>query len=171
MVNSMTSTIAFIGGGQMAEAIIGGLVVGQVCRPDALYATDPLAARCDRLKSQFGVRVSSDNRQAVAWAEVVMLAVKPQSLPEVLKEIGAHVNAKMVISIVAGTTIDAIAQQTSTKRIVRAMPNTPAVIREGMTALAFSNGVSEEDKLVARSIFEAVGRVLPVEVRLMDAVT
>src|SRR4029453_16842473 len=151
MVNSMTQTIAFIGGGQMAEAIIGGLIVGQVCRPDALYAADPLAARCDRLKSQFGVRVSSDNRQAVAWAEVIMLAVKPQSLPEVLKEIGAQLNGKMVISIVAGVTIHAIAEQApSTKRIVRAMPNTPALIREGMTALAFSNGVSDDDKLVAR---------------------
>jgi len=172
MVSSITKTIAFIGGGQMAEAIIGGLVVGQVCRHEALYATDPLAARCDRLKSQFGVRVSSDNRQAVAWAEVIILAVKPQTLPEVLNEIGAHLNGKMVISIVAGVTIRAIAEQApSTKRIVRAMPNTPALVREGMTALAFSNGISEEDKLVSRTVFEAVGRVLPVEERLMDAVT
>src|SRR5215467_4036004 len=124
MVSSITKTIAFIGGGQMAEAIIGGLVVGQVCRHEALYATDPLAARCDRLKSQFGVRVSSDNRQAVAWAEAIILAVKPQILPEVLKEVGAHLNGKIVISIVAGVTIHAIAEQaTSTKRIVRAMPN------------------------------------------------
>jgi pyrroline-5-carboxylate reductase len=168
----MTHTIAFIGGGQMAEAIIGGLVVGQVCRPDALYAADPLAARCDRLKSQFGVRVSSDNREAVAWAEVVILAVKPQSLPDVLKEIGADLKGKMVISIVAGVTICAIAEQASgAKRIIRAMPNMPALIREGMTALAFSSGVSEEDKLLARTVFEAVGRVLPVEERLMDAVT
>ena len=156
----------------MAEAIIGGLVVGQVCRPDALYAADPLAARCDRLKSQFGVRVSSDNRQAVAWAEVIMLAVKPQSLPEVLKEIGAQLNGKLVISIVAGVTIHAIAEQApSTKRIVRAMPNAPALIREGMTALAFSGECSAKDQQVARTIFEAVGRVIPVEERLMDAVT
>ena len=156
----------------MAEAIIGGLVMGQVCRPDALYVTDPLAARRDRLKSQFGVHVSSDNRQAVAWAQVVILAVKPQTMPAVLLEIGADLSRKMVISIAAGVTIRAIAEQASgATKIIRAMPNTPALIREGMTAMAFSDGISDEDKQVARTIFEAVGRVLPVEERLMDAVT
>jgi pyrroline-5-carboxylate reductase len=168
----MTQTLAFIGGGQMAEAIIRGLVTGQVCRPDALYATDPVPARCDRLKSQFGVRVGSDNRKAVAWAEVVILAVKPQSFPEVLKEIGADLSHKMVISIAAGVTIRAINEQAPVaKRVVRAMPNTPAVVREGMTALAFSGECSAKDQQVARTIFEAVGRVIPVEERLMDAVT
>jgi pyrroline-5-carboxylate reductase len=168
----MTQTLAFIGGGQMAEAIIRGLVTGQVCRPDALYATDPVPARCDRLKSQFGVRVGSDNRKAVAWAEVVILAVKPQSFPEVLKEIGTDLSHKMVISIAAGVTIRAINEQAPVaKRVVRAMPNTPAVVREGMTALAFSGECSAKDQQVARTIFEAVGRVIPVEERLMDAVT
>jgi pyrroline-5-carboxylate reductase len=156
----------------MAEAIIRGLVTGQVCRPDALCATDPVPARCDRLKSQFGVRVGSDNRKAVAWAEVVILAVKPQSFPEVLKEIGADLSHKMVISIAAGVTIRAINEQAPVaKRVVRAMPNTPAVVREGMTALAFSGECSAKDQQVARTIFEAVGRVIPVEERLMDAVT
>jgi pyrroline-5-carboxylate reductase len=168
----MTQIMAFVGGGQMAEAIIGGLLGGQVCRPDGVYASDPLPVRRDRLKSQFGIHVSSDNRQAVAQAEVVILAVKPQSMPDVLAEIGTNLGRKMVISIAAGVTIRAIAEQASgAKRIARAMPNTPALIREGMTALAFSSGVSEEDKLVARTIFEAVGRVIPVEERLMDAVT
>jgi len=168
----MTQIMAFVGGGQMAEAIIGGLLGGQVCRPDALYASDPLLARCDRLKSQFGIHVSSDNREVVARAEVVILAVKPQSVPDVLKEIGTDLGRKMVISIAAGVTIRVIAEQApGAKRIVRAMPNTPALIREGITALAFSSGMSEEDKLLARTVFEAVGRVIPVEERLMDAVT
>jgi pyrroline-5-carboxylate reductase len=172
MASSMTQTLAFIGGGQMAEAIIRGLVTGQVCRPDALYATDPVPVRCDRLKSQFGVRVGSDNRKAVAWAEVVILAVKPQSFPEVLKEIGTDLSHKMVISIAAGVTIRAINEQAPVaKRVVRAMPNTPAVVREGMTALAFSGECSAKDQQMARTIFEAVGRVIPVEERLMDAVT
>lgn len=172
MSSPMTKQIAFIGGGQMAEAIIGGLIAGQVCRSDALWATDPVAARCDRLKSQFGVLVGSDNRRAVSWADVVILAVKPQSLPEVLSEIGTALSRALVISIAAGVTIRAISEQASgAKRIVRAMPNTPALVREGMTALAFSGGISEEDMQVARTIFESVGRVIPVEERLMDAVT
>jgi pyrroline-5-carboxylate reductase len=172
MASPLTKNIAFIGGGQMAEAIISGLLAGNVCRPDALWATDPVPARCDRLKSQFGVRVGSDNRQAVAWAEMVILAVKPQSLPDVLKEIGADLDRKIVISIAAGMTLRVIGEQASSaKKIIRAMPNMPALVREGMTALAFGGGISEEDKSVARIIFETVGRVIPVEERLMDAVT
>jgi pyrroline-5-carboxylate reductase len=168
----MTMKVAFIGGGQMAEAIIGGLIAGKVCEADRLWVADPVAARCDRLKTLFGVRVGSDNRQAVSWADVVILAVKPQSMPDVLREIGGDLNRALVISIVAGVTIRTISEQTQgAKRIVRAMPNTPALVREGMTALAFSRGVSEEDRLTARAIFEAVGRVIPIEERLMDAVT
>lgn len=172
MSNMMAKKLAFIGGGQMAEAIIGGLLTGQLCKSESLWATDPVAARCDRLKSQFGIRVGSDNRQAVSWAEVVILAVKPQTMPDVLHEIGAALGRTLVISIAAGVTIRSIGEQVSgARRIVRAMPNTPALVREGMTALAFSEGISEDDKGVARTVFEAVGRVVPVEERLMDAVT
>ena len=127
MPSPMAKKTAFIGGGQMAEAIIGGLIAGQVSRPDALRATDPVAARCDRLKSRFGILVGSDNRQAVAWADVVILAVKPQALPDVLQEIGPELSRVLVISIAAGVTIRAIGEQASgVRRIVRAMPNTPA---------------------------------------------
>src|SRR5574342_297329 len=172
MSSSMTMKVAFIGGGQMAEAIIGGLIAGKVCGAERLWATDPVAVRCDRLKTLFGIRVGSDNRQAVSWADVVILAVKPQSMPDVLREVGGDLNRALVISIAAGETIRTISEQSQgAKRIVRAMPNTPALVRESMTALAFSSGVSEEDRLTARAIFEAVGRIIPIEERLMDAVT
>ena len=172
MSNMMAKKLAFIGGGQMAEAIIGGLLTGQLCKPESLWASDPVAARCDRLKSQFGIRVGCDNHQAVSWAEVVILAVKPQTMPDVLHEVGAALGRTLVISIAAGVTIRSIGEQAAgAKRIVRAMPNTPALVREGMTALAFGEGISEDDKGVARTVFEAVGRVVPVEERLMDAVT
>jgi len=172
MPKPIAKKIAFIGGGQMAEAIVGGLLAGQLCKSDSLWATDPVAARCDRLKSQFGIRVGSENREAAAWAEVVILAVKPQSLSGVLKEIGAMLDRTLVISIAAGVTISSIEQQTSgAKRIVRAMTNTPALVREGMTAVAFGEGISEDDQDVTRVIFEAVGRVVSIEERLMDAVT
>ncbi|HXH86299.1 MAG TPA: pyrroline-5-carboxylate reductase [Nitrospira sp.] len=172
MSKAMAKNIAFIGGGQMAEAIVGGLLAGKLCKPDHLWATDPIAARCDRLKSQFGIRVGSDNHEAVTWAEIVILAVKPQSLPDVLKEIGADLSRVLVLSIVAGVTIRTIGERVpGASRIVRAMPNTPVFVREGMTALAFGAGCSEEDMSVSRTVFEAVGRVVPVEERLMDAVT
>ena len=163
--------IAFIGGGQMAEAMISGLLSGQVCSAESIWATDPVAERRDRLKSQFGIRVGPANREAVTWADVIVLAVKPQTLPAVLSELGPILDA-LVISIVAGVTIRTIAEQAGgATRVVRAMPNTPALVREGMTALAMGAGVSDEDVRLVRTIFEAVGLVVAVEERLMDAVT
>lgn len=169
---TITNKIAFIGGGQMAEALIGGLLAGQVCPAESIWATDPVAERCDRLQSQFGVQVGSVNREAVAWADVVVLAVKPQTLPAVLGELGAALAKVLVISIVAGVTIKTIAEQMpGAMRVVRAMPNTPALVREGMTALALGSAVSDADGRLAHTLFEAVGRVVLVEERLMDAVT
>ncbi len=171
---TITNKIAFIGGGQMAEALIGGLLAGRLCPAESIWVTDPVAARGDHLKSQFGVRVGSANREAIAWANVVVLAVKPQTLPAVLSEVGPALaqSQSLVVSIVAGVTIKTIAEQMGgAMRVVRAMPNTPALVREGMTALALGNGVSEEDSRLARTVFEAVGRVVLVEERLMDAVT
>lgn len=169
---TITNNITFIGGGQMAEALIGGLLSGQLCPAESIWATDPVAERRDRLKSQFGIRVGSVNREAVAWADVVVLAVKPQILPAVLRDLGPTLASVLVISIVAGVTIRTIAEQIAgAMRVVRAMPNTPALVREGMTALALGNAVSEEDSRLARMVFEAVGRVVLVEERLMDAVT
>ena len=172
MGNLVGRKIAFIGSGHMAEAMCGGLLAAGACGSEGLWASDPVAARRDRLKSLFSIRVTAENRPAVGWADIVILAIKPQSLPAVLSEVGADLNRVLVISIVAGVTIQSIANQVSPgTRIIRAMPNTPALVREGITALAWGGGVTEEDAAVARTIFEAVGRVIPVEERLMDAVT
>jgi pyrroline-5-carboxylate reductase len=169
---TITSKIAFIGGGQMAEAMIGGLLAGQVCSAETIWATDPVAERRDRLKGQFGVQVGSANPEAVTWADVVVLAVKPQILPAILRELGPIWAHPLVISIVAGVTIRTIAEQMGGgTRVVRAMPNTPALVREGMTALVTGAGVSDKDVHLARTIFETVGLVVAVEERLMDAVT
>ncbi len=170
--STIASKITFIGGGQMAEAMIGGLLAGRVCSAESIWATDPIAERRDRLKSQFGVRVGSANREAVAWPDVIVLAVKPQTLPAVLHEVGPSLAHALVISIVAGVTIRTIGELTEgAARVVRAMPNTPALVREGMTALATGAGVSDGDVQLARTIFETVGKVVVVEERLMDAVT
>jgi pyrroline-5-carboxylate reductase len=169
---TITSKIAFIGAGQMAEAMIGGLLAGQVCSAETIWATDPVAERRDRLKGQFGVQVGSANPEAVTWADVVVLAVKPQILPAILRELGRMLAHPLVISIVAGVTIRTIAEQMGGgTRVVRAMPNTPALVREGMTALATGDRVSDKDVHLARTIFETVGLVVAVEERLMDAVT
>jgi pyrroline-5-carboxylate reductase len=170
--STIMKKIAFIGGGQMAEAMIGGLVGGQVCSAESIWATDPVPERRDRLKGQFGIRVGPANCEAVAWADVVILAVKPQAISAVLSELGQTLAHALVISIVAGVKLSTIVEQISgAARVVRAMPNIPALVREGMTALTLGNAVSEDDGHVARMIFEVVGRVVLVEERLMDAVT
>lgn len=172
MSEMLEKKIAFIGGGQMAEAMIGGLLAGNLCARDAIWATDPILARGDRLKERFGVQVGENNRQAVEWADVVVLAVKPQSLPDVLEEVGSQFADRLIVTIIAGATISGISERVSgTRKIVRAMPNTPVVVREGMTALARGSRVSDEEFHIVRRIFEAVGRVVQVEERLMDAVT
>ncbi|HEU4685442.1 MAG TPA: pyrroline-5-carboxylate reductase [Nitrospira sp.] len=164
--------VAFIGGGQMAEALIGGLLAGRVVAAGSLRATDPDPSRGDRLKSAFGIRVDRENREAVAWADVVVLAVKPQVLGAVLEEIGPELGGRLVISIAAGVTIQAIQSKAKgTTTVVRAMPNQPALVREGATALSAGPGVADDDLRVARLIFESVGRVVCLEERLMDAVT
>ncbi|TKB67282.1 MAG: pyrroline-5-carboxylate reductase [Nitrospira sp.] len=168
----ITNKIAFIGGGQMAEAMIGGLLSGHVCSAESIWATDTVSERRDHLKGQFGIQVGLSNSEAVAWADVVIFAVKPQTLPTVLSELGQTLAHALVISIVAGVTIRTIAEQIAgTMRVVRAMPNVPALVREGMTALALGDGVSEDDSRLVRAVFEVVGRVVLVEERMMDAVT
>ena len=127
--------IAFIGGGQMAEALIAGLVSTRCCAPDQIWATDPVAARCDTLKRLYGVRVGGTNQEAAAWAGIIVLAVKPQILDGVMKEIADELNRALTVSVAAGIPIQTIARAGGTgARVVRAMPNTPAMVREGMTA-------------------------------------
>src|SRR5438445_13080487 len=90
--------------------MIGGFLSGQVCSAESIWATDPVAERRDRLKSQFGIRVGPANREAAAWADVVVLAVKPQTLPAVFSELGPILAHGRVISIVAGVPVRAIAE-------------------------------------------------------------
>lgn len=164
--------ISFLGGGQMAEALIGGLLAAQVSEPGSIRATDPLAVRRDLLKTRFGIHVGEHNRSAVEAADIVVLVVKPQVMEALLADVGSALAGKLVVSIAAGITTAWIkARVTSPRGIVRAMPNTPALVREGVTALAYDSDLAKADVAAARALFEAVGRVVPVEERLMDAVT
>ena len=164
--------IAFLGGGQMAEALIGGVLAAGVSVPDSIRATDPVAARREALKSRFGIRVGEENAKAAQEADLVVLAVKPQAMPAVLNDVGSALAGKLVVSIAAGVTTAWIGERIVTPRgFVRAMPNTPALVREGVTALAYQAGLQAEDLEAVRVLFEAVGSVISVEERLMDAVT
>lgn len=170
--SALVCKIAFVGGGQMAEALIGGMLSAKLCKPDQILTADLDAGRLDHLKKTFGIRIGGSNREAAGWGDVVVLSVKPQALDGVLKEIGGELLKALVVSIVAGAPISRIAGACGGQtRVVRAMPNMPAMVHEGMTALAIGSGVQEQDVASVRRIFESVGKVVPVEERLMDAVT
>ncbi|MFT3929368.1 MAG: pyrroline-5-carboxylate reductase [Spongiibacteraceae bacterium] len=171
----MTSPqLAFIGGGNMASALIGGLVK-QGFAADRIVATDPLPAALEKLRSVAPVRTTSDNLEAVANADVIVLAVKPQVMKQVLQPLASTVQQRkpLIISIAAGIEIGSIARWLGGDLpIVRCMPNTPALVQLGATGLFANAQVSAEQKQLADSILRAVGISLWVDSEAqLDAVT
>lgn len=165
--------IAFIGGGNMSEALIAGLLQSSHVRPDQLTASDVLSTRRDYLKSTYQIHTTNDNREAAQARDIIVLSVEPQALDHVMTEIAPTVDANpLLISVAAGFPIARITGALHcTTRIVRAMPNTPSIVREGITALSYSERLPDNDRATARAVFESVGKVVEIEERLMDAVT
>ena len=150
--------IAFIGPGAMAEAMIAGLIRREVARPEMLIASGPRRERVDELHSRYGVQPYDDNAAAAAAAEVVVLSVKPQRLDAVLAGMrGAIQPEALVLSIVAGAPIAKIAGFLNHNAVVRAMPNTPAQIGEGISVWTAAPVVSDDQREMARQILAALG--------------
>lgn len=165
--------ISFLGGGNMAEALIKGMLSSGVVNPALITATDISSMRLDHLKKRYGIIVQDDNRTAAENAEVVMLCVKPQAMDRLMAEIALVVDrTKLVISIAAGVTIERVEKALPKgPRVIRAMPNTPALVLAGAAALSPGGSATDADISVAQEIFGAIGRTAIVEERLMDAVT
>jgi len=165
--------VGFIGGGNMGEALIRGLVGANLVKPTLITATDVRPDRVKQLAGQFGVTAHSDNARCVGDADVVILAVKPQIMAEVLREIAPAVERRhLLISIAAGvatTTIRAALGKDA--RIIRVMPNTPALVLQGAAGIAKGSGLEPDDLATAQEIFGAVGRAVVLDEELMDAVT
>lgn len=169
---TLAQKLAFVGGGRMAEALIKGGLASKLYKAEQIHVVDPDTARLDHLKTQYGVQIGITNHEAVVSSDIVVLAVKPQVTAEVLKEIGDVLTKRLVISVVAGVRLDRIIEACGPRaRIIRAMPNTPAMVGEGMTALAIGPGIEESEMRCARQIFESIGRVVRIDERFMDAVT
>lgn len=165
-------SLSFVGGGRMAEALISGVLSSKCYKADQIRVADPDTARLDHLKRQYGIQIGLTNHETVISGDVVVLAVKPQVMAQVLTEIAHGLTKQLVISVVAGVRLSRIIDVCGPQaRVIRAMPNTPAMVGEGMTALAIGPGVKEEESACARQIFGSVGRVVSVDERLMDAVT
>lgn len=165
--------IGFVGAGNMAEALIKGLLAAGVAKAQVI-ASDHTAERVAHIRQIYGIAVSDDNRQVVSAADIVVLAVKPQIMPKVLEEIAGAVTAeKLVVSIAAGVPIESIeAYLHQRARVVRVMPNTPALVQAGATALVAGAHATEADLATAKAIFDSVGTTVVLDDEgLMDAIT
>ena len=167
-------TITFIGAGNMAAALIGGLIADGA-DPHTIIATDPDEQRRQTLSENAGIRTLADNAKAVMQADIVVLAVKPQILEAVTRELGDAIQTRrpLVVSIAAGIRSDTLQRWLGGDvALVRSMPNTPAMLQVGATALFATVGVTEEQREQAESVMRAVGLTLWLEDEsLMDAVT
>jgi pyrroline-5-carboxylate reductase len=156
--------ITFIGSGAMAEAMISSLLRQKLARPEDLRTSDTQLQRVQELHEKFGVQPFTDNVLAVEHADVVVLSVKPQRLTELLRSLkGTIPPGAVVLSIVAGATIDKIGKGLKHNAVVRSMPNTPAQIGEGITVWIASPSVSDVQKEIARSILGAFGDEIDVD--------
>lgn len=165
--------VGFVGGGNMGEALIRGLLGANLVPADLMAATDVRTERTAQLTRQFGITAHADNARLVREADVVILAVKPQIMAGVLSEIAAAVTARhLLISIAAGVATSTIRTALGKDaRIIRVMPNTPALVLQGAAAVAKGRGLGPDDLAIAEEIFGAVGRVVVLDEELMDAVT
>lgn len=167
-------TLTFIGGGNMASSLIGGLVADNF-DPEQIRVAEPIEELRKNLTTRFGVHTSENNLEMVADADVVVLAVKPQQLKAVAEELAPAIrnSGSLVVSIAAGIRSEAIENWLGGNTpVVRTMPNTPALVQSGATALFANNHVSEEQRDLAESILRAAGLTLWLEDEsLMDAVT
>src|SRR5947207_3495173 len=165
-------TIGFVGAGNMAEAMIRGLLRGKVFTPGQVIASAPREERRRELAETYGISATADNREAARQA-IVVLSVKPQIIGRVLDEIASNIAAEaLVISIAAGVPVAAIQSKLATgTRVVRAMPNTPALVDAAATALARGEHALESDLDDARRIFDAIGITVVLDESQLDAVT
>jgi pyrroline-5-carboxylate reductase len=167
-----TRTIGFVGAGNMAEAMIRGLLRGNDFAPEQVSASGPRAERMGELRDKYAIDATTDNKVPAA-AEIVVLSVKPQILSRVLDEVASVISPDaLVISIAAGVPVAAIqARLAGGTRVVRAMPNTPALVDAAATAIAGGEHARESDLEDAKRIFDAIGLTVILEESQLDAVT
>jgi pyrroline-5-carboxylate reductase len=165
--------VGFLGSGNMGEALIKGLVSASLVPPRSILAADVRDERLRELERQYGLTVAPDNRTLVRDSDVVVLAVKPQIMDAVLRDVAADVtSAKLLVSVAAGVSTARIRGALGRPvRLIRVMPNTPALVLEGVTAVARAEGLADGDLDVATELFNAVGRVVVLDEAAMDAVT
>ncbi|MEK6528771.1 MAG: pyrroline-5-carboxylate reductase [Nitrospirota bacterium] len=164
--------IGFIGGGNMAEALIKGIRgKGQGARDD-IFVSEPREERRKYLEQTYGVKTTQSNKDVASSCDIIIFAVKPQDIETVLNEIADDVTEdKSVVSITAGITLAYLASKLKTKKLIRVMPNTPALVQEGISVMSLCECLTDKDAAVVKDIFMAVGKVIVLPEKHMNAVT
>jgi pyrroline-5-carboxylate reductase len=165
-------TIGFVGTGHMAEALIRGLVQAGVAEPTQIVGSHPRPERCAEMAEKYGIRTTGDNVEVARQAEILVLSVKPQVMKRVLEEISPRIHpSALVVSIAAGIPLSVIEGRLSQSRVIRTMPNTPALVGAGATAIAAGGHATADDLQAARRIFDSIGMTVVLEESQLDAVT
>lgn len=169
----MNKTIGFIGGGNMASAMIGGIICSRLCHKEQIIATARTQDTLNRLSDAYGIRVTLDNVEAARDSDILFLAVKPYMYQEVIKEIRDVIDEqKIIVAIAAGISHTKLDHYFGKPlKIVRAMPNTPAMVLEAMSALTPNEYVTTDEMQTVTELFESFGKAEVVSESLMDAVT
>ena len=165
--------LAFIGGGTMAAAILGGLLDAGLAAPAAVAIGEPVARRREYLADKYGITADGDNRKVIRDADLVVLAIKPQDLPAVFEQLGGKLNAgQSVLSIIAGAKLSTLAQGLQHDAIIRVMPNTPAQIGCGMTMWTCAAAVPAAHRELTGQILSTVGaEIYAAEEKYLDMAT
>ena len=163
--------IGFVGCGKMAKAIIQGILEKGIVKAENITAADKLEEVVNAAKNKFGIQATTSNIEAVAGADVIVLAVKPQFLEDVITEIRDSVNNQLIISIAAGKTMAWLDEHFGKEvKLVRCMPNVAALVGEAMTSVSCNSLVTEEEKKTACELIGSFGRYEMITENLMDAV-
>jgi len=164
--------IVFIGGGAMAEALIGGMLSSGLVRPQQIYVNDIASSRLEYLQGKYSVGISANNQDLVNKADIIFLTVKPQVVNGVLDALTGMVSNKtIVVSVVAGLLLSSLQSKLTEVPVIRVMPNTPVAVGAGMAAIALGKHATCYDGEVVSAIFASVGKVVTVNEDVMDAVT
>lgn len=171
-MKTLHKNIGIIGCGNMGKALIKGLISSRIISTSRLMAFDKVVTNNTYIKRNFGIKIGRSSVDLVKHSDVIIIAVKPANLKEALLQIRDASRDKLIISIAAGITTKHIESVLGSKTgIIRVMPNTPALVGEGMSAISKGSFAKESDLKVAKSIFSSVGRTIVIDEKLQDAVT
>lgn len=169
----MSKKLGLIGCGNMAQAIIGGVISSKTLTPDQIIASNPSEPKLKNAKKKYGISITTDNKEAAKNSDIIILSVKPNKYEEVIEEIRNFTYSNTIITtIAAGISIGkTISLFNKDVKVARVMPNTPALVKEAMSAICFSSTLNESDKKAVLKIFNSCGKSEIVDEKLMDVVT